>query len=85
MADIKYDTNIINKKNIISSIISIVITYILCNAKGKKKHKKPFKTFSKSFSLISELWTSIALKNKADKVKEDTFPVKIEKAKIINL
>ena len=85
MKNIKCDENIISSKNIITAVISLLITYILCKNKGKKKKKKTLKTFSKSFNFISELWTSIALKKETDKVKKDTFPVSIEKAEIIHL
>lgn len=85
MADVKYNANLASNKNIITAVISLVVTYMLCKNKGKKKKKKVFGTFAKSFNLISQLWMSFALKKKSEKVKEDTFPVKIEKAKIINL
>lgn len=85
MACVKYDTNIKSKKNIITVLISLVVTFLHCSSKGKKRKKKPFKTFVKSFNFISELWTSFALKKKTDKIKKDTFPIKIEEAEIIHL
>ena len=83
MTDIKYDTNIASHKNIITIVISLIITYTICSNKGKKRNKKPFKIFSKSFNFISELWTGLGLEKEADKEAENK--VKIEKAEIIHL
>lgn len=85
MSNLKYDNNILSIKNIIITIISLIITFFLCKMKGKKRKKKAFKTFFKSFNFISELINSYSLKKKANEVKKDTSTIKIEKAEIIHL
>lgn len=87
------ENNIVNKKNTILSLVSMIITIILLivnenynNTKKDKKHKiKVSKVFVYIFKLLSGFIDRKSAKSKLNAVKQKGFPVKVEKAVIIDL
>ncbi len=78
------ENNVITKKNILISVISLIITYLLRKGnkhRKRKKNKSTANTYMKTFRFLTGIFDTVSVKSVASDVKKPT----VEFAEIIEL
>ncbi len=78
------ENNVITKKNILISIISLIITYLIRKGnkhRKRKKNKSAANTYLKTFRFLTGIFDTVSMKSAASGVKKPT----VEYAEIIEL